>query len=334
MKRKYFLAVLILSTSAGYAQSSVISGAGTNIDFGTGTDVSADTVLIGGTFSGSGTRNGQSAATVAYPLLDRWNMLSVALSVNDFSETGLYPSAFSAAFDYQDSYAPQAVLANGKGYWLKFASASTVTITGTPIDEDTIPVTHGWNLIGSISTPIATSSITSIPPGLATSSFFGYTTSYVVTDTIEPGKAYWVKLNLDGKLILTTRLHRASANAINIVRSEELPPPIPVVVDFRHPSSNLPSLFALEQNHPNPFNPVTAISYALPVVSRVRLTVSNALGEIVGTLVDNVQSAGYHQATFDGATFPSGLYFYRLDATDISGDERPVTLVKKMLLLR
>ena len=96
----------------------------------------------------------------------------------------------------------------------------------------------------------------------------------------------------------------------------------------------VPGAYGLDQNYPNPFNPVTAISYALPVDSKVRLTIYNTLGETVATLVDEVQSAGYHQATFNASSSPSGLYFYRIDAVDLSDGSRSFNQVKKMLLLK
>ncbi len=85
--------------------------------------------------------------------------------------------------------------------------------------------------------------------------------------------------------------------------------------------------FALKQNYPNPFNPSTIIKYQLPANSRVTLKVYDVLGREVTTLVDEIQSAGTHVVTFDGARFPSGVYFYRLE-TGTYHD------VKKLLLLK
>ncbi len=85
--------------------------------------------------------------------------------------------------------------------------------------------------------------------------------------------------------------------------------------------------FNLEQNYPNPFNPSTMISFALPHDSHVRLTVYNALGQIVRVLVDQYENAGNYRLTFDGSGLSSGLYFYRLDAGSYSQ-------TKKMMLLK
>jgi hypothetical protein len=88
-----------------------------------------------------------------------------------------------------------------------------------------------------------------------------------------------------------------------------------------------PSVFALAQNFPNPFNPSTSISYQLPAAGHVRLLVSDQLGREVATVVDQRQEAGSHVVRFNAAGLASGMYFYRLT----SG---AATQVRRMLLLK
>lgn len=91
--------------------------------------------------------------------------------------------------------------------------------------------------------------------------------------------------------------------------------------------STMPTEFALLQNYPNPFNPNTLISFSIPVASSVSVTVFDALGRNVATLVNSTLSAGNHSVSFDASTLSNGIYFYQLRAGDFSA-------VRKMVLMK
>ncbi|MBI5217182.1 MAG: T9SS type A sorting domain-containing protein [Ignavibacteriae bacterium] len=97
-------------------------------------------------------------------------------------------------------------LVNGEGYWIRFPSSRTMTYLGNPIDSIGVSVFKNsatqWNLIGSISKPISTSTILTVPSGIVTSSFFKYENGYKMTDVLTAGGAYWVKVNQPGRIIL------------------------------------------------------------------------------------------------------------------------------------
>jgi len=95
--------------------------------------------------------------------------------------------------------------------------------------------------------------------------------------------------------------------------------------------------FALYANYPNPFNPSTTITYALPERSQVRMEVINMLGRPVATIVSSEISAGVHQATWNGTTdhgepVPSGSYMYRIHAQSLVSDRQFVSERVMMLL--
>ena len=97
-------------------------------------------------------------------------------------------------------------------------------------------------------------------------------------------------------------------------------------------ANNVPAKYELDQNYPNPFNPTTNIQYTLPQQGEVSLNIYNLLGQMVRSLVNNVQSAGTHSVTWDGANqsgqmVTSGIYFYRLSAGNFVS-------VKKMIMLK
>jgi Secretion system C-terminal sorting domain len=91
-----------------------------------------------------------------------------------------------------------------------------------------------------------------------------------------------------------------------------------------------PSEYSLDQNYPNPFNPSTKISFGLATDSRVSLKIFNILGQEVMTLFNGNMVAGGHEVNFDASGLNSGIYFYRLDATGVNGNN--FSDVKKMIL--
>jgi pectate lyase len=96
----------------------------------------------------------------------------------------------------------------------------------------------------------------------------------------------------------------------------------------------IPSEFMLYQNFPNPFNPVTTFKYQLPFASYINLKVYNTLGQLVETLIDEVQQAGYKDVQWNASDVASGVYFYKLEITSLSQPIKNFTQVKKLLLLK
>lgn len=100
-------------------------------------------------------------------------------------------------------------------------------------------------------------------------------------------------------------------------------------------AESIPAQFALLQNYPNPFNPTTAISFQLSDVSLVRLTVFDILGREVATLVDGSRQPGAYSVHWDATGMASGIYFYRLTATELSpGTSKTHIETRKMVLLK
>ncbi len=83
----------------------------------------------------------------------------------------------------------------------------------------------------------------------------------------------------------------------------------------------------MQQNYPNPFNPVTKINFSLPKAEYVKLTIYDALGREIETLVSENLTPGTYQAEWNGNNYASGVYFYRLQAGSFS-ETKTMTLVK------
>jgi uncharacterized protein (TIGR02145 family) len=133
-----------------------------------------------------------------------WNLLSLPMQVVDGRKSSIFPSAVSDAFLYRNEYIAEDTLSNGYGFWLKFNSTENIIITGDTLSYKTIYVQPGWNLVGSLTAPIAVSAVKSNPPGIILSDYFYYSSGggYLSSDTIKPGLGYWVKVNQEGSIIL------------------------------------------------------------------------------------------------------------------------------------
>jgi hypothetical protein len=129
-----------------------------------------------------------------------WNMVSVPLTVADYRKIILFPTAQSSAFAFDAGYLSKDILKNGVGYWLKFNANQNIPMSGAARSSDSVDVSAGWNMIGSISSPLPISNITTSPGVNITSQFYQYQAGYTQAETVFPGKAYWIKVSAPGKL--------------------------------------------------------------------------------------------------------------------------------------
>ncbi len=137
-----------------------------------------------------------------------WNMVSVPLDVPDDSTNAVFPGAVSSAFSYQGgNYTEENTLANRIGYWLKFLNPDSVVFTGLPGISDSVDVSAGWNLIGTVAESVSVSGIEENPPGIVQSDYFEFRPQgYSPITVLKPGKGYWVKASTTGRLILNGTL--------------------------------------------------------------------------------------------------------------------------------
>ncbi|HLX11194.1 MAG TPA: T9SS type A sorting domain-containing protein, partial [Bacteroidota bacterium] len=189
---------------------------------------------------------------LALGILGKWNLLSnpIVRSANDNQSYKIFPHATGTAyiFDTTDSYQAATYVPNGPGFWLKFNSPENDTIVGLPLTSFNFPVIAGWNMIGSIATPVISSDIVQSPPGNISSYFFRYGSGYHPSDTLMPGLGYWVKVGQPGSLNMAsgsqtdkTTSHRAS-DILNNLNS----------ITFRDAAGNTESVYFGVQEHNGP----------------------------------------------------------------------------------
>jgi hypothetical protein len=183
---------------------------------------------------------------VSFDVNQNWNIVSVPVLKSNMSKNELFPNSISSAFGFNQSsgYYKVDSLTNGKGYWLKFPYSQMITICGSPVEDNFIPVNEGWNIIGAFDQDIQVSSLTTNPPGILQSYFFGYNSGYYVADQIQKGKGYWIKVSQAGEIVLPSSnkigrnnlesIEKVLANAGEIVISDN--------------SSQIAKLYLVENN--------------------------------------------------------------------------------------
>ncbi|MBC8346975.1 MAG: T9SS type A sorting domain-containing protein [Candidatus Marinimicrobia bacterium] len=100
----------------------------------------------------------------------------------------------------------------------------------------------------------------------------------------------------------------------------------------------LPESYALQQNHPNPFNPTTTIKYELPESSSISLVIYDLRGSEIFNWSNNRENAGYKRITWNGKdqngySIPAGVYIYKLTAKSHESDQ-VFTQSRKMVLMK
>jgi hypothetical protein len=168
--------------------------------------------LAGGFLPGAATLGG-TATYAAIEADSSWNMISVPLLVNDYTKSVLYPTSTSDAFAFQNGYLQKETLTVGVGYWMKFLNIQEVPFNGAAFVQETVDVYDRWNILGCVTYPVPRINIIPIGTTIASTCFgFANSTGYIVVDTLQPGRAYWIKVNGAGKLVLQTESYSLSAN--------------------------------------------------------------------------------------------------------------------------
>ena len=93
----------------------------------------------------------------------------------------------------------------------------------------------------------------------------------------------------------------------------------------------IPTVYKVHQNHPNPFNPTTKLRYDLPEASHVRIMIYDLMGRKIRTLVDMDQKAGYRSIQWNAANdlgqpVSAGMYLYMIQAGDFRQTRKMVLL--------
>ena len=133
-----------------------------------------------------------------------WNLVGLPLEVENNNYLAIFQDAIeNTLFSFDESYLPDSTLIQGEGYWLRFDTTGTTTITGNPIDELTISLSEGWNLVSGLHFDLSIFSINDPDTLIVPNTLFGFFESYFSTEQLIPGKGYWLRAYQDGEVTIT-----------------------------------------------------------------------------------------------------------------------------------
>ena len=147
---------------------------------------------------------GGDIESLAVDYAQGWNMVGLPLEMEDAHYQTLFPNAYNnAMYSFGEGYSPVEYLIQGQGYLIRLSDGGTVEFTGTTIDELTISLTEGWNLISGISTSLPADVLYN--SGLVVSNgIYAFDGSYYQASAIDPGMGYWVRALADGDVTLSS----------------------------------------------------------------------------------------------------------------------------------
>lgn len=124
---------------------------------------------------------------------------------------------------------------------------------------------------------------------------------------------------------------------VRVFRYGTKPPPFP---DAVHQNDNtVPGVFALHQNFPNPFNPTTSFRFDVVQRANVTIAVYNVIGQKVATVLSETYAPGSYTATWNGTndrgvSANSGVYFVRMTADAVDGQNGHFSALQKIVLMK
>ncbi|MFA7288374.1 MAG: T9SS type A sorting domain-containing protein [Melioribacteraceae bacterium] len=141
-----------------------------------------------------------------------WNIASIPLNAADMSAASIFEDNITSTWKYDNGYTSETTIETGKGYWIKYNSAKTISVVGLPVNKNTVAVKAGWNIIAPYETEIIVTNINTTPAGIILSSFFSFEGQYKTPTSLKPGMGYWIKVQNDGVLNLNTGSGKISEN--------------------------------------------------------------------------------------------------------------------------
>ncbi|GJQ64357.1 MAG: hypothetical protein SCALA702_34100 [Melioribacteraceae bacterium] len=128
-----------------------------------------------------------------------WNLISIPTDQNGATFSDLFSNLEGTAFSFDNGYISETTPSTGTGYWLNLTDDESIQLSGS-VESYIANLNEGWNIIGPFHSSISVNALQESSSGLLESSFYGFNNGYQVSETLLPGKGYWIKASQAGTI--------------------------------------------------------------------------------------------------------------------------------------
>ena len=294
---------------------------------------------------GTDMQAGESVDDLGVSLSAGWNLIgSVSDDAGINDPDGIVVGGTLYGYPYSD---PVTAITPGSGYWLRASADGMISLsTGGSLPRTTAELTansmtiNGMKLHFGVEVTEDLALSHSLPPKPPAGSFdvrfagdSKIAEDAAVIQVMNPTDEITIEYTIvkdAGDHMLWVLAMESDEFVLEGIGSITLPGNVTGLTLNKVPE--VPEVFGLSQNFPNPFNPVTQISFQVPEASDVTVSVYNMMGQKVADLVQAHVPAGYHQVLWDsrnlqGESVSSGVYLYTITSGDFHA-------MKKMILMK
>ena len=130
----------------------------------------------------------------------QWSLRSVPVHAPSMRAGDVLRGGSPEILGFRGEYVPLDTLACGEGFWVRDAADVVQEVCGDTSISIDVPVRAGWNLVAPFHRSVPVRNVSTIPPHILSSAFFGFSGYFTTATVLQPGCAYWVKVTTDGML--------------------------------------------------------------------------------------------------------------------------------------
>ena len=147
---------------------------------------------------------GDPSITIPYMYLEGWATVGLPLIAANTNYQYIFPDAIeNTLFSFDDGYNLETNLVNGEGYWVRFNEQGYTNFVGYELEEITISLVDGWNMISGVSAVTPIHSIFDPYELIIPNTIYTFVNGYNLVDEFEPGRGYWLRSDGYGDIMIS-----------------------------------------------------------------------------------------------------------------------------------